>query len=360
MNEPINCPQCDKRNTSDKNMCIQCGYSLIKAKKQQAIRRAFPGLIFISVTFVPLFVILVFVTGGVFFPELFKGYGIVLLDKRGPIELEVYSRKGGVLTVNVNLYRQNNKNNQQWVGTGQTKCELTPKEVRKVVIPIVSKESNLKIGDIVYNNDTVSYNVIETSINDSSITWREPGGNVPLIRFLGEPRNFFIGLFMVAIGIFAFVFVRKRLHPTPPVMNEKQSTQEFNTVLTKNLDEAIGILFNQAIHELPILAPEQVHSAYQKIQRRWNAQALINGSLVQIKDAMLTAVQGFCQQNKFKHFQIAVFNEKIDLEYHQAECAQFMIFTMFDFKPIRIWKTQEELFMCGMSDFQFISAPSVT
>jgi len=131
----------------------------------------------------------------------------------------------------------------------------------------------------------------------------------------------------------------------------------FDPVKTKNPEQAVDILFNRAILAIPYISLDEVHKEYSRLQSSiWQSRKLVEGSISEVKNAVLRNVIRLRNERNFIDFEVAVLKGQ-----NAAQISAFFkntgdVPTSFPssiyFRGIRVLKTEENLYAIG--DFDFV------
>ena len=119
---------------------------------------------------------------------------------------------------------------------------------------------------------------------------------------------------------------------------------KFETVYTKNAEEAVATLFDKALPATPSLSVDAVESHYDRLKGPWYSQKLFRGSRDKIRSVVLKNLHRIQSEAGFQDFTISV---ELTLGAAQifATVRPYAI-------PVCVWRSGDVYLACGNSDFR--------
>ena len=153
------------------------------------------------------------------------------------------------------------------------------------------------------------------------------------------------------MGIFDKLFGKKDEKNNPvdnPVDKIGRAEEKYFESVTeiKDSDEALNILFNEAILATPETTSDHINKA---LQSSWGYPGVVEGSLSEVKKTVLKNLKILEKRERFDYFRVDVMKEQ--------NCAQIDAFYGLNsnsryFEGIRIWKTKEKFYAWGSAKLQ--------
>jgi tetratricopeptide (TPR) repeat protein len=117
----------------------------------------------------------------------------------------------------------------------------------------------------------------------------------------------------------------------------------FIPTVTKNVNDAMQTLVNQALEIIPIQKIEIIRKAFNRVQSNWGSKRLITGNIEEIQTIILKNLNIYVSRNDFSTLKIS-----IDLE---VGCALISAEFKTSFIGIDVWRSKEYYCVCGNSNF---------
>jgi hypothetical protein len=118
----------------------------------------------------------------------------------------------------------------------------------------------------------------------------------------------------------------------------------FDEVSTRDPDQVVQVLFDQALQTAPVLNAEMIDSQYADVKPRWRSLALVEGTENKIRNLILKNLKRIKNNTpKFNDFRITAVL--------YARAVQVNTFHGDSFTPIRIWRKDDTYCACGNSKF---------
>lgn len=114
---------------------------------------------------------------------------------------------------------------------------------------------------------------------------------------------------------------------------------------TSDPNEALEILMNKALKNLPVLSLEIVKEQYNRFRNSWGNLTFIQGSADDIKNIILKNAGTISERGDFKEFTVKLY--LADDGYKDREAAAFEAWTEDEGWLMMVWKTENEIHAFG-------------
>ncbi|MGD8305472.1 MAG: hypothetical protein PVF17_02360 [Ignavibacteria bacterium] len=126
------------------------------------------------------------------------------------------------------------------------------------------------------------------------------------------------------------------------------NSEFFTEESTSDPAEALAVLINKAIKNLPVLSAEKVHEQHNRFRDSWGNLPFIEGSEEEIKDVILKNAKEIAERNDFDSFTIKLYGA--DHGYKDREAATFRAHLKDTGWILMLWKTEKEIHAFGRSE----------
>jgi hypothetical protein len=106
---------------------------------------------------------------------------------------------------------------------------------------------------------------------------------------------------------------------------------------TPSADQAVRTLFTEAIPAILVTPPAQIQEEYSRVSQIWGSKRLFEGSDSQIRSLILGNLEQLAASPAFETFRVEIMGEYAQLNAFFPKC----------FIGIRVWRSDERLFVCG-------------
>jgi hypothetical protein len=124
----------------------------------------------------------------------------------------------------------------------------------------------------------------------------------------------------------------------------------FKEVRTQDPQEAVDILFGDAMGVVPELTDEQFQSAYERMRQSWQSASLVEGTEDEVKSHILKQSEELAKMPGFKQFSIELC--LADKGYKGEEAAQLWTWVGDAAITGHLWKTKDKYHAFGVAIFR--------
>ncbi len=125
----------------------------------------------------------------------------------------------------------------------------------------------------------------------------------------------------------------------------KTNSEFFTKESTNDPTEALTILINKALKNLPVLSSEKFNEQYNSFRDSWGDLPLVEGSEEEIKDVILKNAKEISERNDFDSFVITLYGAYDG--YKDREAAAFEASLENTGWLVMLWKTEMEIHAFG-------------
>jgi hypothetical protein len=118
----------------------------------------------------------------------------------------------------------------------------------------------------------------------------------------------------------------------------------FEEVSTSDPDQAVQLLFDQALQSAPVLSGEMINSQYADVKPRWGSRKLVEGSEQKIRKLVLKNLEHIKKNTPtFTTFHVTavLYARAVQVDAHHWD----------SFTPIRVWRKDDSYCVCGITKF---------
>ena len=119
----------------------------------------------------------------------------------------------------------------------------------------------------------------------------------------------------------------------------------FTEVTCRSPQEAEQLLFEKAVPATAIETQDRIRKDYESLQRSWGASFLVEDTEAVVRAVALRNLQRIAGEPGFEEFAIVV--DDRDVTFAQANG-----FFAASFVPVRVWRSEDKLYVCGNSLFE--------
>ena len=118
----------------------------------------------------------------------------------------------------------------------------------------------------------------------------------------------------------------------------------FTEVTCGSPEDAERILFERAVPATQVETEDRIRKEYESLQRSWGSQLIVEDTEAVVRAVVLRNLQRIAGEPGFEEFAIIVDNR--DVTFAQANG-----FFAASFVPVRVWRSEHNLYTCGNSLF---------